>query len=90
MIRFEQMKKDFEEDSWETETLITTFDLDEIETEIEIDYWVCFTVSRSELKFWTGKNVLEQESRDEDGRAGTSERLKVKSGRKRTVLLREP
>ena len=51
LIRFEQMKKDYE-DSWETETLITTFDLDEIETEIEIDYWVCFTVSRS--KFWTG------------------------------------
>ena len=50
MIRFEQMKKDYD-DSWDTETLITTFDLDEIETEIEIDYWVCFTVARSEWQF---------------------------------------
>ena len=58
------MKKDYE-DSWETETLITTFDLDEIETEIEIDYWVCFTVFRSES--WTVRDVFEQESRDEDG-----------------------
>ena len=33
---------------------------------------------------------MEQESRDEDGRAGTSERFKVKSGRKRTVLLPVP
>ena len=74
MIRFEQMKKDYD-DSWDTETLITTFDLDEIETEIEIDYWVCFTVARSELKFWIGRDVLGQESRDKVGRPGTSERL---------------
>ena len=44
MIRYEQMQKDFKEadDSWETETMITTFDLDEIETEIEVDYFVSF------------------------------------------------
>ena len=41
MIRYEQKQKDFD-DSWETETVITTFDLDEIETEIEVDYWVSF------------------------------------------------
>ena len=39
LIRYEQKQKDIDE-SWETETLITTFDLDEIETEIEVDYWV--------------------------------------------------
>jgi len=44
LIRYEQMQKDFKEadDSWETETMITTFDLDEIETEIEVDYFVSF------------------------------------------------
>ena len=41
LIRYEQKQKDFD-DSWETETVITTFDLDEIETEIEVDYWVSF------------------------------------------------
>ena len=39
LIRYEQKQKDIDE-SWDTETLITTFDLDEIETEIEVDYWV--------------------------------------------------
>ena len=45
MIRYEQKQKDLDElkeDSWDTETLLTTFDLDEIETEIEVDYWVSF------------------------------------------------
>ena len=41
LIRYEQKQKDIDE-SWDTETLITTFDLDEIETEIEVDYWVRF------------------------------------------------
>ena len=45
LIRYEQKQKDLDElkeDSWDTETLLTTFDLDEIETEIEVDYWVSF------------------------------------------------
>ena len=46
LIRYEQMKKDFD-DSWETETMITTFDMDELETEIEVDHWVCFIIPRT-------------------------------------------
>ena len=52
MIRYEQKQKDLDElkeDSWDTETLLTTFDLDEIETEIEVDYWVSFLVKKSRL-----------------------------------------
>ena len=57
LIRYEQMQKDFKEadDSWETETMITTFDLDEIETEIEVDYFVsfkCFTNVSTKRKVW--------------------------------------
>ena len=52
LIRYEQKQKDLDElkkDSWDTETLLTTFDLDEIETEIEVDYWVSFLVQKSRL-----------------------------------------
>ena len=55
LIRFEQMKKDFD-DSWETETMITTFDMDELETEIEVDHWVCFIIPRTRYKFWTRRD----------------------------------
>ena len=52
LVRYEQKQKDLDElkeDSWDTETLLTTFDLDEIETEIEVDYWVSFLVQKSRL-----------------------------------------